>query len=210
MTDPLHPVDDADLRWYLCDSAGAMGERSSLGPMIDRLTEGRATAAQSGTPDLPARQYYAARAAAPLRARLAAIGTAHAAVLEATYGPPPPPAVATRIAGLGSGATLPDALVLLIARRQRVPAKKLDAWLRPPPPPPRPDTTDLPPAKVRAALRDHDRATRREHEAWLERLAENLRPLRLAAQLALGAALDAYRGTFRDYPRQPRDRIEAE
>lgn len=205
----LGAVDEADLRWLFNEAPGEMGEKSYLGAMIDRLNEGRTHTGQSGTTDLPPRQYLAARAARPLLARLREIGSVHALTLEAAYGPGLLPAQRARFAGLGSGATLPDALVLLAARRTRVPYETLEGWLTQPPPPPRPDTTDKPAREVKAILDKHARACRAAQDQHASQVADHLRPVRLAAQMQLAAAHDAYRATFRMYPRQPRG-VEAE
>lgn len=206
----LDAVDEADLRWFFCDAAGEMGERSALGAMIDRLNEGRTHTGQSGTPDLPTSQYLAARAARPLAARLEHIGKRHARTLEAAYGPGLLPASAKRFAGLGSGDTLPDALVLLAATRARIPYATLDGWLTPPPGPERPDTAGKPAAEAKAVRDRHARACRAVVDQWRSQVADHLRPIRLAAQMQLAAAHDAYRATYRLYPRQPRGRVDAE
>lgn len=206
----LTAVDEADLRWYLCESAGAMGERSALGAMIDRLNEGRSHTGASGTPDLPDAQYFAARAAAPIAARLKALTRLHREVIEATYGPGLTPYAQDKYGTLSTGRTLPAALVLLMARRQRISEKKLDGWLTPPTPPERPDLTDKPKAEARRLLDAHAKATAAQVEQWRRQQADHLRPLRLAALDALARAHDAYRATIPLYPRQPRGRVEAE
>lgn len=205
----LDAVDEADLRWLFCEAAGEMGERSALGAMIDRLNEGRTHSGQSGTPDLPTSQYLAARAARPLAARLEHIGKRHARTLEAAYGPGLLPARAARFTGLGSGATLPDALVLLAATRARIPYATLERWLTQPPGE-RPDTTGLPDKEAKAVRDRHARACRAAVDQWRSQVADHLRPVRLAAQMQLAAAHDAYRATYRLYPRQPRGRVDAE
>ena len=206
----LAAVDEADLRWLFCRAAGEMGERSSLGAMIDRLNEGRTHTGQSGTPDLPPRQYLAARAARPLLARLKHVGRTHAKTLEAAYGPGLLPATAARFAGLGSGDTLPDALVLLAAHRTGVTYATLERWLKPLPGPERPDTTDKTPAEAKAIRDRHARACRAAQDQHASQVADHLRPVRLAAQMQLSAAHDAYRATYRLFPRQPREQVEAE
>lgn len=206
----LHPVDKADLDWFYNGSAGAMGERSALGAMIDRLNEGRSHTGASGTPDLPDAQYFAARAAAPIAARLKALPRLHREVIEATYGPGLTPYAQDKYGTLSTGRTLPAALVLLMARRQRVSEKKLDGWLTPPTPPERPDLTDKPKAEARRLLDVHAKATAAQFDQWRRQQADHLRPLRLAALDALARAHDAYRATIPLHPRQPRGRVEAE
>lgn len=206
----LDAVDEADLRWLFCEAAGEMGERSALGAMIDRLNEGRTHTGQSGTPDLPTSQYLAARAARPLAARLEHIGKRHARTLEAAYGPGLLPASAARFAGLGSGATLPDALVLLAARRTKVSFKRLEKWLTSPKEPKLPKLSEKSPDEAKAILAKHAKEWRAIQDQHASQVADHLRPVRLAAQMQLAAAHDAYRATYRLHPRQPRGRVDAE
>jgi hypothetical protein len=123
----LHPTDEADLRWYWCDAPGEMGERSSLGPMTDRLAEGRVTAPQAGTPDLPARAFFAARRARPIEARLRRLSAVHQVTLRAAYGPGLPASQLADYPGLGSDA-LPATLLLLVAQRTGVPRADVRQW----------------------------------------------------------------------------------
>ena len=102
----LDAVDEADLRWLFCRAAGEMGERSSLGAMIDRLNEGRTHTGQSGTPDLPTSQYLAAAQ----RARSPPDWSTSASATPARSKPPTAPGCSPpvpRFAGLGSGDTCP-------------------------------------------------------------------------------------------------------
>jgi hypothetical protein len=95
--------------------------------MLDRLAEGRATAAQSGTPDLPAGAYFAARRARPIAARLARLPAAQQTTLRAAYGPGLPAPQLTAYPGLGSDALSPT-LLLLVAGRTGVSRDKVRLW----------------------------------------------------------------------------------
>lgn len=125
----VRPDAEAELRWYYCDAAGEMGERSSLGPMIDRLQEGRVSAAQSGTPDLPDRAYFAAQRARPIHRRLARLSAVDQTTLRAAYGPGLPAHTLAEYPGLGTG-TLSPTLLLLTAQRTGIPRETVKRWLR--------------------------------------------------------------------------------
>ena len=94
--------------------------------------------------------------------------------------------------------------MLLAATRARIPYATLDGWLTPR----RPLS-----ARHRGQARSRGqgrqgpprRACRAVVDQWRSQVADHLRPIRLAAQMQLAAAHDAYRATYRLYPRQPAD-----
>lgn len=125
----LDPLDEADLRWFYNDAEGLMGLRSSLGPMLDRLAEGRVSAVQSGTPDLSEVAYHAATRAKKIQRALDALEPRHRVTLRAALGPGLPAAGAAPWEPLRTG-TLSVSLVLLTAQRHHVTRDTLRTWLR--------------------------------------------------------------------------------
>ena len=131
----LDAVDEADLRWLFCRAAGEMGERSSLGAMIDRLNEGRTHTGQSGTPDLPTSQYLAAAAQ---RARSPPDWSTSASATPARSKPPTAPVVprqCQRFRRAGQRRHPCPTPWCLAATRARIPYATLDGWLTPRPAP---------------------------------------------------------------------------
>lgn len=125
----LDPLDEADLIWLYNDAEWLMGLRSSLGPMLDRLSEGRVSAVQSGTPDLSEVAYHAATRAKKITRILDALEPRHRVTLRAALGPGQPAAGAAEWAPLRAG-TLSVSLVLLTAQRHHVARDTLREWLR--------------------------------------------------------------------------------
>ena len=115
----LDPADADDLRWLWNCSASEMGERSPMGPMIDRLREGRVgpTHIDEDTADAKAlRQAAVATRVRRIEARLARVDARHRTTLKATLGPGLPPGTTEVYARMGT-ATLPVTLLLLTADR---------------------------------------------------------------------------------------------
>jgi hypothetical protein len=77
------PRDEADLRWYLNESEGAMGLRSSFGPMVARLE----APMSHGRPimELADHQLKAATRARLIRRSLEALAPEHQLVLRSVY-----------------------------------------------------------------------------------------------------------------------------
>ena len=202
----LDAVDEADLRWLFCDAAGEMGERSALGAMIDRLNEGRTHTGQAA-PRITTSQYLAAARppASPPDWSTSASAT------PARSKPPTAraaPASAKRFAGLGSGDT-PARRPGAPRRHPRPhPLRHLDGWLTPRPAPSARHRGAA--AEAKAVRGPPRRACRAVVDQWRSQVADHLRPIRLAAQMQLAAAHDAYRATYRLYPRQPCGRVDAE
>lgn len=83
-------IDDyADLVWYYSEQDGALGIRSSLGPMLDRLRDG-ATGSRATMSDdaITQREIEAATRANRIGSRIARLSERARVVLELQYGDP--------------------------------------------------------------------------------------------------------------------------
>lgn len=177
----LDPLDEADLRWLFCDAEGQMGLRSSLGPMLDRLAEGRVSAVQAGTPDLAESAYLAATRAKRIQRVLSTLETRHQTTLRAALGPGLPAAGAAEWEPLRTG-VLSVSLVLLTAQRHHVTRETLREWLR----------------KQKASGHAADQAA----------AVTGLTNLRQEAAIAMVGASAAYRDAAREAALARRPRVE--
>lgn len=170
----LDPADADDLRWLWNCSASEMGERSPMGPMIDRLREGRVgpTHIDEDTADAKAlRQAAVATRVRRIEARLARVDARHRTTLKATLGPGLPPGTTEVYARMGT-ATLPVTLLLLTADREGVARVQFRRYVTPP--------------------QGKDAQAVGQWRAWAD---EQIHALRRAASSALLAATLAYSGT---------------
>lgn len=205
----LHPADEADLRWRWTQAAGELGERSAMGPMIDRMSEGRTHA--SGTDpdadgDRMARMMEAAGRVRRIDARLARILLLHQRTLLATYGPGATPGELAGLEWLDSHA-IPLSLIRLTARRAGFDIERLRAKGTPPPEvraPARPDTAGARTSDAKddpASRRAQADAARQRLAAWKAKRDADVAPLRLAASTALDEACAAYNTLLTETPR---------
>jgi hypothetical protein len=115
----LRPADESDLRWLFCEAEGEMGLRSSMGPMIDKLTAGTTANRGSkpmGCTDEGGPSDHAIEVVERWRrvtARLERLPTAQRRVLAVHFGPGIPRQQAEGYPGRGSWL----ALELLMAER---------------------------------------------------------------------------------------------
>jgi hypothetical protein len=131
----LRPVLEAELRWYLCESEGALGLRSSFGAQLARAEA--APGRNKGSKPLGAAvaaEWTDAQLAAVDRARcveqrLASLSQPQQRALAAAYGPGLPREAERAwvwLAAPGSGLSV--ALLLLVAGRQHLGRRELRAW----------------------------------------------------------------------------------
>lgn len=131
----LHPALEAELRWYLCESEGALGLHSSFGAQLARAEA--APGRNKGSKPLGAAQaaeWTDAQIASVDRARrvekrLASLTRPQQRVLCAAFGPGLP-RMGERawdwLSAPGSGLSV--ALLLLVAGRQHLGRRELRAW----------------------------------------------------------------------------------
>lgn len=169
-TTRLDPRDESDLRWLWWDAPGEMGESSAMGAFVAALERGSVRSPVAAvTPD-PTRRIEAVIRYRRITRRLAALGDPrHIATLRAAYGPGLPHATVRALEPLAT-ATLPVALLLLVAARAGIKRAALAHWA-------------TPPASIAKAA--NPRAAR---EQWERQRDAALAPLRLAAQADLMAA----------------------
>lgn len=170
----LDPADADDLRWLWHCSASEMGERSPMGPMIDRLSEGRTHATsldEEAADKRELRRLAAATRVRRIEARLARIDARHRTTLKATLGPGLPPGTTEVYARMGT-ATLPVTLLLLTADREGVARVQLRRYV--------------------TAPQSKDAQAVGQWRTWAD---EQIHALRRAASSALLAATLAYAGT---------------
>jgi len=131
----LAPRLEADLRWYLCESEGALGLRSSFGAQLARAEA--APGRNKGSKPLGAAQaaeWTDAQLAAVDRARrveqrLGALTRPQQRVLAAAYGPGLPREAERAWSWLSApGSGLSVVLLLLVAGRQHLGRRELRAW----------------------------------------------------------------------------------
>lgn len=204
----LDPPEEDDLRWLFCHAGGELGQRSPMGPMIDRLNEGR-THATSIDADAEDRrvtsQMLAVARVRRIEGRLRRINERHEVTLRAAYGPGPTPGERAGLEGLHRS-DVPLALLRLTALRTGVPIEKLRARATPPPEvraPARPDATGTRTSDAKDdpdARRAQASAARKRLADWQTHRDESLRPLRDAAREALDEACAAYRATRTETP----------
>lgn len=110
------PVSDPDLVWLLNESEGALGLRSSYGPLVDLALSGVTSGAGSGGPRwLSQGRVLAAGAERELRGRLERVEPRLRAVLWLAYGPQPWPSEVRRVSIFGHW---PGVLLLSETARQ--------------------------------------------------------------------------------------------
>ncbi len=130
----LHPRDEADIRFLLCEAEGALGLRSNLGPMLARqeVAGGR----NSGSKPLGAaqaieaseQQMEAASRARRVSARFGRLSRADQRTLIAVFGPPRPAFEGKAFDDWLGTTSLPSALILLTALRQRIGRAEVARW----------------------------------------------------------------------------------
>lgn len=153
-----------------------------MGPLIDRLSEGRTHATSVDKKAADARALRQAEAASRVRrieARLARIEARHRTTLKATLGPGLPPGTTEPYARMGT-ASLPVTLLLLTADRERIARGQLRRYVTPP--------------------AGKDAQAVGQWRSWAD---EQIHALRRAASSALLAATLAYAGTRAPRPEAP-------
>lgn len=132
----LDPRDERELRWFLCESDGALGLRSSMGAQLARAeaapgrNRGSKPLGQAVAAEWTEAQLAAVDRARRVERRLASLTRPQQRVLVAAYGPPLPPGGEETWGWLSPSfrSRLRPLSLLLVAERQGITRAALKAW----------------------------------------------------------------------------------